>query len=933
MSTQPQSSPSIRNRISTINVATNKPHDVCVDGGGNLYIADTENHRILQVDRAGNVKIVAGTGEKGFSGDGALATAAKLNTPRGVITDGDGNIYIADSLNQRVRKVDAQGKISTIAGNGIGGYSGDNGPATAAKIYAPNDLAIDVEGNLYIADMGNARVRKLDRAGNISTVAGSGNKGFGGDGGPATEADLKEITGVALDDTSNLFLADNWNFRLRKTNAGGTISTVAGTGTMGTTGDDGPATEAQLHHPGHVIADNNGDLYITSSVRVRKVDRAGKISTVAGGGFTRGGDGGPATKVRTSFVEGITVDNICSLYFAESGIRRIEQPTFAIPHNQAYNFGTGAFSVMVAFTPGTTKETASGKQSVIATGNIISKAAPYQKEFGGWELALIANPPGQAKGKYISFALYGKVDTANEKKGIPSQQLLAPLTSAKLLALQNADASAMPPSEEVFKKFTHVVTAVRETTGACKLYLNGFALETTKISAGQGSIDVSNDEPLNIGQLQPEPPEGMQGAVVRKVSLWKQALTPGEIINYANCLMSSTINFKTKLDYTLKYFEPKSSGKSDFEVQITGSLSLNGAKGAVHTESIDETQTFVPTVPNYKMEEINSEAIKLQVTRKMFNVVTPNDLKNFNFTVKKDDKELKVTLIATHPDPNDSAQELRETYTTTYEPDPRKMLDAARSAAANKLIGTASSLDNISYQYNANTQQVSAEMEIGQKEECVGYWNLDETGEKNCTDLSPIQNHVPADQRVSLANLHTVLPFYIEKQKSEVWCWAATSVSSAIYYNPLSAETQCKLVTAVLKDPLSPIYNTKIKQLLPSDQSCCNGGVDCDYGYIPDEPLKYYGQFAGRSAPSTFEQCCDMLKDGQPIIVDVRWSGGGGHFAFLSGVYVENSQKMVVISDPYHGITTMALDTFVTQYQSTGQWSQTIKTRAAWIRE
>ena len=120
MSTQPQSSPSIRNRISTINVATNKPHDVCVDGGGNLYIADTDNHRILQVDRAGNVKIVAGTGEKGFSGDGALATAAKLNTPRGVITDGDGNIYIADSLNQRVRKVDAQGKISTIAGNGIG---------------------------------------------------------------------------------------------------------------------------------------------------------------------------------------------------------------------------------------------------------------------------------------------------------------------------------------------------------------------------------------------------------------------------------------------------------------------------------------------------------------------------------------------------------------------------------------------------------------------------------------------------------------------------------------------------------------------------------------------------------------------------------------------------------------------------------------------
>ena len=305
------------------------PYGVALDGAGNLYIADRDNHRIRKVDSAGVISTVAGAGTYGFGGDGGPAVAAQLDTPYGVAVDGAGNLYIADRNNHRIRKVDSAGAISTVAG---GGPIGDGGAAVAAQLYSPQGVAPDGAGNLYIADLGNRRIRKVDAAGVISTVAGAGTRGYGGDGGAATEAQLGP-RGVALDGAGNLYIADQNNHRIRKVDAAGVISTVAGDGTRGSGGDGGPAVAAQLDLPNGVALDGLGNLYIadTGNHRIRKVDAAGVISTVAGdgevgfgaGGY--GGDGGPATAAQLSFPRGVAVDGAGNLYIADSSNNRIRK--------------------------------------------------------------------------------------------------------------------------------------------------------------------------------------------------------------------------------------------------------------------------------------------------------------------------------------------------------------------------------------------------------------------------------------------------------------------------------------------------------------------------------------------------------------------------------------------------------------------------------
>ena len=303
-----------------------------MDGAGNLYIADGGNQRIRKVNAAtGNISTVAGTGTRGFSGDGGAATSARLSFPRRVAMDGAGNFYIGDSSNHRIRKVDAAtGNISTVAGTGTRGFSGDGGAATSARLSFPRGVAVDGAGNLYIADASNHRIRKVDTSGNISTVAGTGTSSFGGDGGAATSATLNSPRGVALDSSGNLYIADASNHRIRKVDATtGVISTVAGTGMSGFGGDSSAATSAMLQSPEGVVLDSAGNLYIadTFNRRIRKVDATtGVISTVAGTGTEGfGGDGGAAASAPLSFPEGVALDSSGNLYIADYGNHRIRK--------------------------------------------------------------------------------------------------------------------------------------------------------------------------------------------------------------------------------------------------------------------------------------------------------------------------------------------------------------------------------------------------------------------------------------------------------------------------------------------------------------------------------------------------------------------------------------------------------------------------------
>lgn len=226
------------------------PYTVAVDAAGNVYVADIGTNRIRKISTAGLVSTAAGTGTSGFSGDGGPATQAQLASPYSVISDSAGNLYIADQLNSRVRRVDgASGVITTVAGGGTN--LGEGVPATAAQLSFPLAVALDAAGNLYIADAGTNRVRKVSAAsGAITTIAGTGMPGSTGDGGPATAAQLNTPNGLALDRGGDVYVTQGINNRVRRISAAnGTISTIAGTGTPGFSGDGGPGTAAQLSQP------------------------------------------------------------------------------------------------------------------------------------------------------------------------------------------------------------------------------------------------------------------------------------------------------------------------------------------------------------------------------------------------------------------------------------------------------------------------------------------------------------------------------------------------------------------------------------------------------------------------------------------------------------------------------------------------------------
>ena len=321
------------------------PTYVAVDGAGNVYINDQRNSCVRKVTPAGIISTFAGTGTAGYGGDNGPATAAQLNSNWGIAIDDTGNVYIADQTNCRVRKVNTSGTITTFAGNGTPGFSGNGGAATSAQIQSPLGVAVDGHGNVYIGDRNNFRVRKVNTAGIITTFAGNGVYGYNGDNGPATSASLSYIWGLAADAIGNVYICDGQNNRVRKVDTAGVITTIAGTGTAGNGGDGGLATAAQLNLPIGVFISSTGDIYISDfhNNRIRKINSSGIITTVAGTG-TNGfsGDNGPALAAELSHPISVAMDNNNNIYIADLDNVRVRKintvPALSFTGGHSQNF-------------------------------------------------------------------------------------------------------------------------------------------------------------------------------------------------------------------------------------------------------------------------------------------------------------------------------------------------------------------------------------------------------------------------------------------------------------------------------------------------------------------------------------------------------------------------------------------------------------------
>lgn len=323
-----------------------RPRSVFVDSVGNVFFADSGLDRIMRIDAGtGLLTTVVGDGFPGYAGDGLPATRASVSNPRGVFVDPNGNVYFADRNNHRIRRVDGEtGIVTTVAGDGIPRFLDDGYPASTTPINSPSDVFLDRDGNMFIADSGNNRVRRVDaETGIISTVAGRFRAGFTGDGGPATEARLDNPLSVVVDAVGRVYICDAGNLRVRLVDTDGTIRTIAGSAsrslgisatTPGFSGDGGPATKAEFSLMKDIFVDSGGNLYITdeNNNRIRKVDPNGIITTIVGDGFVAPEGGGrfngdelPATETSLNDPKGVFVDRNGDLYIADEDNRRVRK--------------------------------------------------------------------------------------------------------------------------------------------------------------------------------------------------------------------------------------------------------------------------------------------------------------------------------------------------------------------------------------------------------------------------------------------------------------------------------------------------------------------------------------------------------------------------------------------------------------------------------
>jgi sugar lactone lactonase YvrE len=472
----------------------------------------------------GIITTVAGNGTAGYSGDGGPATGAELSAVTGAATDSAGNLYIADWSNHRIRKVNAStGVITTVAGNGTLGYSGDGGQATAAELCLPNGVALDSVGNLYIADWYNNRIRKVTvSTGIITTVAGIGptniGGGYSGDGGLATSAELDLPTNLTFDSAGNLYIADSNNHRIRKVNAStGVIATVAGNGTPGYSGDGGPATSAELNYPSDMTFDSAGNLYIADAQneRIREVNAStGVITTVAGNGTSNpgpnglpvggyAGDGGSATSAELSIPYGVALDGAGNLYIADEQNYRIRKVSVT---TTALSFASTAVGATSSDSPQSVTVANVGNLPLDAVGpglaitgpNFVQVAGPGTPEDCTSTFSLT---PGTSCNLSISFTPQS-VGTLSSSAAFTDNALNASPSALQSIALSGTATAAILTAAPAFSPPAGTYTSAQSvsisdsTAGATIYDTTDGTTPTTSSSVYSTPISVSSSETL-----------------------------------------------------------------------------------------------------------------------------------------------------------------------------------------------------------------------------------------------------------------------------------------------------------------------------------------------------------------------------------------------------------------------------------------------------
>jgi uncharacterized protein (TIGR03437 family) len=395
----------------------NNPAGVALDSSGNLFVADTLNHRVRKISPTGAITTVAGTGVAGVSGDGGPATSAQLDSPMGVAMAGSGVLYIADTGNNRIRMVAANGMIFTLAGNGNASFYGDGGLGAFASVHAPQGVAVDNNGDVLLADTGNQRIRSITPDGTIHTVAGNGGQGYSGDGGAATSAQLNLPAGVAVDVAGNIYVADTGNNRLRAISPLGNISTVAGNG-----------TGSVFSAPRGVAVDAAGDLFIadTGHNQIREIPSGGQLTTIAGtGNCCYSGDGGSPTAAALNLPQGLAADASGNLFIADSGnhaVRAIEPASSAPSIAAVVNAASGQSGpvapgeVVVVYGsglgPGTLAAAPSGVTQVVNASLLFNGVAGEMLYASSRQLSAIA-PAGLSGSTVTVTAVYGDIESTS----------------------------------------------------------------------------------------------------------------------------------------------------------------------------------------------------------------------------------------------------------------------------------------------------------------------------------------------------------------------------------------------------------------------------------------------------------------------------------------------------------------------------------------